>query len=270
MNVPRHWARVSEGERTALGWSEQDPAEAERMARERLARLLALGDGLPREWDYYPARAVKEEILEAPRIAEVTVLITRNGAGAEVLNTDRVAFVDIDVHERPSLLGSIGSLFRKRAPGPDPRETEALARARGWVAESRARLRVYRTAGGLRLLRTDALLDPAGDDCARMFAALGADPQYARLCKAQQSFRARLTPKPRRVKCSAAPFDHPRTDPAARAAFARWLERYERACADRAVCAFVEELGVARALAPAQAVAALHDQRTLRAGALLA
>jgi hypothetical protein len=131
-------------------------------------------------------------------------------------------------------------------------------------------MRAYRTAGGLRLLRMDAPLDPAGEDCARMFEELGADPQYARLCRVQESFRARLTPKPRRVGMSGAPGSHPRTDGATRAAFEEWLRRYKEACAGRSVCALVGEWGTAPAIAAAQAVAALHDQRTVHAEGKLA
>jgi hypothetical protein len=97
-----------------------------------------------------------------------------------------------------------------------------------------------------------------------MFEELGADPQYARLCRIQRSFRARLTPKPRRVGCSEAPGSHPRTEATAKAAFERWLERYEGACAGRSVCAFLAEIGSGAPLPAAQAVTALHDQRTLR------
>jgi hypothetical protein len=73
-----------------------------------------------------------------------------------------------------------------------------------------------------------------------------------------------------RVGCSVAPSRHPRTHPAAQAAFRKWLATYEKACEGRAVCALVGEFGSAAARAPAQAVAALHDPRTLHGdGALV-
>lgn len=267
MWIPKHWARVSAGERSCLGWSDASQGDAEGKARERLQRLLALRDGpVPDDWDYYPSTPLKEEILETRQLPGVTALVTRNRAGALVLNTDRVAFVDVDLPERPSSF--FGALF-KRSRGPDPALGAALARIESWATESRARIRAYRTARGLRLLRMDATLDPAGEECRRMFAALGADPQYARLCAIQASFRARLTPKPGRVGCNEAPGSHPRTGSTVEA-FKEWLDSYEEACVDYSVCAFLGEYGQGAALAAAQAVVALHDPRTVRGEAELA
>jgi hypothetical protein len=267
MWIPRHWARASEGGRTALGWSDANVGEAEAKARERLRRLLELGDGpTPEGWDYYPSRPVQEEILETRKLPGVTLLVTRNRAGALVLNTDRVAFVDVDLPERSS--SWLGKLFARKSSGPEP-AAAALARIQAWAEEHRARLRAYRTARGLRLLRMDALVDPCDDACQAMFTALGADPQYARLCQAQKSFRARLTPKPARVGCSGAPGSHPRSEKV-QESFRDWLESYEEACTGHAVCEFLGEHGTAAALAPAQAVVALHDERTLRPEAELA
>jgi hypothetical protein len=260
-----------DGSRTCLGWSDASAAEAEKVARARLAKVLALGtDAAPSDWDYYPAAPVKEELLETPRIPECTAVITRNRAGAQVLNTDRVAFVDIDLHARDvSILASIGALFRKKPTVSNPEESAALARAQAWAEGNAARLRAYRTGGGLRLIRMDRLLDPAGAECERMFAELAADPQYGRLCRIQKSFRARLTPKPRRIGCAQAPGSHPRTDPETTQAFTRWLADYERASHGMAVCALVAEYGSARSAGAAQAVAELHDRRTLLDGGKL-
>jgi len=235
------------------------------MAHDRLERVLALDEGSAAgDWDYYPSTPVREEIVESPRVAGAEALVTRNRSGALVLNTDRVAFVDIDLPANgASLFRSIGSLFRRSAAPRESPETAAIARASEWAERSGARLRVYRTARGLRLLRMDRLIDPGGEECERMFADLGADRQYVRLCRAQRSFRARLTPKPRRVDCEQAPGSHPRVDPELARRFGAWLEAYERASAGRAVCAFAGEHGSSTAVAPALAVSEIHDRRVL-------
>jgi hypothetical protein len=269
--IPRYWSRAVEGSRATLGWSDASTAEAEKLARARLAKLSVPGGGeaLP-DWDYYPSTPVKEEILETPRVAGCAALITRNRAGAQVLNTDRVAFIDIDLHARSSLLGSIGALFGRKRDAPDAGEVAALARAQAWAEINGARLRAYRTAGGLRLIRMDRTLDPSGEECARMFADLGADPQYSRLCRIQKSYRARLTPKPRRIGCSSAPGGHPRTDSEIVRAFAIWVQDYEHASRGHSVCSLVKELGTGTVVAEARAVAELHDRCTLRDGEKLA
>jgi hypothetical protein len=73
--------------------------------------------------------------------------------------------------------------------------------------------------------------------------ATGADPAYAKLCKVQGSFRARLTPKPWRCGSSTPPGRHPRSDADLRARFAEWLGDYERASSRYATCRFVETVG---------------------------
>ena len=94
--------------------------------------------------------------------------------------------------------------------------------------------------------------------------ALGTDPQYQKLCRIQKSFRARLTPKPKRVNCPASPGSHPRTDPKMQAAFAQWLASYERLCQNRPVCAYLADYGNGRPSEAARAVAELHDRMTLQ------
>lgn len=275
MFIPRFWFRVADGSRTSLGWSDASAFEAEKLARSRWAKLAELGDdATPSDWDYYPSTPVKEEILETPRplaSGSGAALITRNRAGVEVLNTDRVAFVDIDLRSnRASLLSSIGGLFGRKSAKSDEGESAALARVAAWADASSVRLRAYRTAGGLRLIRMDRLIEPDGDECAAMFEALGADPLYGRLCRVQKSFRARLTPKPHRIGCSAAPGSHPRTDPEMVQAFANWLADYEQARAGLAVAAFIAEYGSAQSESIPQVIAALHDRRTLLNGGKLA
>jgi hypothetical protein len=273
MYIPKHWARIQSGQLASLGWSDRDAADAERLARERLAKLQALarGDTKLTDWDYYPALPVKEEILETPAIPGITVLITRNRAGVKVLNTDKVAFIDIDLPApKMSLGGWFKSLLGKKPAETPASETAALDRARGWAADGGALLRAYRTARGLRLIRMDKLMDPAADETDRMFTALGTDLQYQRLCKVQKSFRARLTPKPGRVGCDASPGSHPRIDPQMQQAFAGWLRSYELQCRDQPVCAYLGDCGSGLADDTARRVSALHDRLTLGGNGRLA
>ena len=264
MYVPKYWVRKQQDRLTCLGWSDESAEAAERLAGERLAKAQRDKDAPGEDWDYYPSLPVKEEILAVPQATGVTLLITRNRAGVQVLNTDRAAFIDIDL---PAPRGNAGSflrrLFGKPAAVPDP-AAAALEIVRDWAESNDALLRAYRTARGLRLLRMDRLMDPASDETDRLFTALGTDPQYQKLCRIQKSFRARLTPKPKRVNCPASPGSHPRTDPKMQAAFAQWLASYERLCQNRPVCAYLADYGNGRPSEAARAVAELHDRMTLQ------
>lgn len=62
--------------------------------------------------------------------------------------------------------------------------------------------RVYQTRNGLRYLCTTHRFDPLSPHTHRLMHSLYVDPLYARLCQFQNTFRARLSPKPWRVKPS--------------------------------------------------------------------
>ncbi len=121
-----------------------------------------------------------EETLE--QVGECAA-ITRSHCGYRVLNTSDLGFVDVDFN---------------LAYRTWHQEKETLANLGEWVAAHPEQAwRAYRTAGGLRLMRTDAP-QPLEDDFDAFCIAVGADDLYRQLCHEQKAFRARLTPKPGR------------------------------------------------------------------------
>src|SRR5262249_4384448 len=83
--------------------------------------------------------------------------------------------------------------------------TADLARAR--VAEFVTRnpdwrFRLYETPAGVRALAMHRTFRSDEPEVLECFAALGADPIYARMCLNQRCFRARVSPKPWRVGVS--------------------------------------------------------------------
>lgn len=264
MRIPRAWFRA-EGEAetparqrwrlVAWGWGEDEgqarAAAAARLAR-RIERVRSGIEGASRDDYEYAARPPREELLES--LGEDAVL-TRNRYGAVVLNAAGLLVLDVDLPE-----GGRGLLARWLGrPDPAARAQAELERALATHAPGTT-FRLYRTAAGLRALAVDRTFDPAGEETQALMRATGTDPAFARLCRAQTCFRARLTPKPWRCGCALPPGQHPRDEPGMVERFAVWREAYARAIEGYAACRSLTTVGTGR---PAPALARLielHDR----------
>ncbi|HEY0015089.1 MAG TPA: hypothetical protein VGC13_02180 [Longimicrobium sp.] len=148
-------------------------------------------------------------------------------------------------------------------PAPADPASAAMDRLRRWMgSHSDWRVRVYRTHSGLRYLVTHALFAPTDPQAQEAMAALGADPQYIRLCQVQKSFRARLTPKPWRIGMENPPVGFPYESAGDEAQMRAWEGRYEAASQGRATCRFVEEMGGGAEHPQVTPLRTLHDERT--------
>ena len=152
---------------------------------------------------------------------------------------------------------------------------------RGWVAvrggaEAAARQRVeaflaqhpdwrvhlYRTPAGLRMLATHRRFDPRSPEVQACFEALRVDPAYERMCRNQNCFRARVSPKPWRIGLSRI---RPPRSAAWRPQYAElperqaWIAEYERRAASHASCRHLGMFGTGTADPQIGAVRRLHD-----------
>jgi hypothetical protein len=273
MKIPKYWMRrdadveLPDGSPLRLfawGWSETSTTEADARAGERLQSLqqrASQGLELPHAYAY-GSRPLREQILEEIPGPDGTpeVLLTRNSYGSVILNAARAMFVDVDVR------WASGFSRLKRVFGFDRGNATAkeatLDRLRNALPGTGSTFRVYRTAAGFRLLATDRLFAPASSESESVMRAAGADPAFIQLCRIQDSFRARLTPKPFRVGQRNPPGRFPREDPDEQAAFAEWLHEYERAAANSATCRFVETIGTGWVHREVSPIIRLHDERT--------
>jgi hypothetical protein len=268
MKIPKYWSKSEgtvekpDGEPLSLmawGWSEDSVAAAAAHAKQRFGSLVdrvRQGLELPRGYAY-GSRPLREQILEELHGSDGALrgLLTRNSYGSVVLNAAQAMFVDVDLPE--GALEEKKGWFGSKSGG----EAAALDGLRGRLQQSASGgFRVYRTAAGFRLLATDRLYAPASGDAERVMRAVGADPAFVQLCKVQDSFRARLTPKPWRCGVRVPPASYPCDSPAAERAYAEWLRRYEAAIASKATCAFVEGAGPGRTEPEARAIVAEHDR----------
>jgi len=154
-------------------------------------------------------------------------------------------------------LGAVQRLFGKRANPADA----ALERIAEWnKRHPDLGLRVYRTAAGLRGLITNEQFSPAQNQAFDILRELASDPLYIRLCRAQDCFRARLTPKPWRCQMKMPPVQYPFDDIKQELRFTEWAQRYKGASSAYAVCAFVKHFGPTQVHPDIQPILDLHDQ----------
>lgn len=221
MNVPRFWQKVTgeadapDGARlelTAWGWSHSGLDEARRNAAERLRRMIGMvrAGELARMRYPYGTGALREEIVEevVGSDDEPLGLITRNVQGALVLNVPDVMFIDVDLPPR-SFGEWLRGLFSRKPADPDAPHVEKLRAALAGASD--ATFRIYRTAAGFRVLATSRKFEPGSAEAERIMTAAGADSHYVQLCRAQKSFRARLSPKPWRCDSGQPPSQYLRT-----------------------------------------------------------
>ncbi|HEX8392943.1 MAG TPA: hypothetical protein VF665_11345 [Longimicrobium sp.] len=282
--------------------SRTSQAEAQAAADEALQRMtdrVRRGEPFPERY-IYGDRPLREEVVrELPEGAGAEgpdVAITRNAYGALVMNAARAFFIDVDIASEPdpyrgpatasgpsplwglinalpvppalrSILEGILGPSTAAEPAPAPASSDptapALGRLRTWMASHPDwRVRVYRTHAGLRYLVTHAAFRPEDAEVQTAMAAVGADPQYIKLCRAQKSFRARLTPKPWRIDVPNPPVRFPYVDAGDEAAMKEWQADYTRASQGRATCKFLQELGGGSEHPDITAVRELHDDLT--------
>ena len=219
------------------------PAEAEAELERKIAiyRRCMAGDfsAKPKETADY-AQPICEEVCDT---LDEHNLVTRNRYGALVLNSEDLLFLDVDLvsHTFGELVRSI---FGLAVPDAKTRLLAKIERLRQKPPYQGLAVRVYETKAGFRLLLAKPglqTLNSPGMD--RIFSDFDADLLYAELCRKQQCFRARLTPKPARIKMTTArKFRFPYAE-ADREAMAAWLAEYEKKSADYAVCRLIAQIG---------------------------
>ena len=288
MIVPRFWAKGEQRGVDAAGrkwymacwrWSDESEEAARALATDAAKRVLeARMRGVPWPGRYqYDERIPHEEVLsrDLPGCSPGAAVVTRNGYGAQVLNCAEAPFVDIDLPFEPLVFqpmprqGFLSRLFGRgpepEPPRPTPRantleEVAACQRVREWVAAAPGRrLRLYRTAAGLRALALHEPMQPDGPEAEELMGALEADALYVRLCRAQKSFRARLTPKPWRVGLLSAPMRRPDPQSPVLPRQNAWVRKYEELSRSYSACELIEELGGGPVHERLRGVLAMHD-----------
>ncbi len=213
--------------------SNESQFDAEERCAAKAAKVQQIVDRqIKRETGY--ERPTREHIIEE---IDSENIITRNYYGALVLNTSSVNIFDIDsyrktfwetvtfkkIDEKTAIVGLLRSLYAQQVlPGTT------------W--------RIYETSKGIRLIVLGQFIEPEsklfGDFCGR----INADNLYATLCRHQRCYRARLTPKPFRIKIRTIKYRCPVPE-GCDADYENWVADYELESKNFAVCRLVETLG---------------------------
>lgn len=285
MIIPRYWAKGASrhsvpvmnprtgkpmGSFSCWGWSEKSLEEAREKGTKRadaVAEMLLKGN---RPDHYlYGDRPMREKILDEWKRNDGTICaaVTLNAYGCTVLNTASAMFIDVDLppttgwerakHTVNRLLGKGGLAPHKQ------KETDALAKVEAMAqADPRFGIRTYRTRAGLRYLITHIHANPTAESTFRIMEVLGADPLYLRLCKVQECFRARLTPKPWRCGTHALGIGYPWQDREAEDEARNWIADYTEKAARYATCALIKQYGSDAMDDEISRIVQFHDKAT--------
>lgn len=279
MKFAKYWSEVSvavdetifgTNKLSAWGASNEDKAQADSQAFERatiLGQLVTRGIHTLREYEYWNGY-IREEVLDevTDRDGRVLAVLTRNSYGAIVLNTESVLFGDIDVVE-PGFFSGILQVFG----WPKKDKAFFIAKIEQYQKQNPAyTIKVYETFAGLRVVVTNQVFENYSDSAKTIFAALDADPLYVRLCEAQSCYRARLTPKPWRIKLDRPASRFPRYEQSEIDDFASWVQHYEMASAVVSTVKLVSVFGNDFEHPDVARVLAIHDQYASTGSAQLA
>lgn len=224
---------------------------------------------------------IKEQIVSR----HGDIIITRNSYGALCLNTPDVAFADIDFYKHPLLsklhflkvhcslillcfifivsisIGLITYHFNLFWIAliitviTFVIETNLSHEHRYYILLRKLEkfslnypswgFRLYETPAGLRILFTHQTFSPQNTEIKKFFNTFRVDPLYSLMCKNQQCFRARLTPKPWRIGLKAMnPHDQwPVVNYQQLQTRNDWIQTYQTKTKNYAACHFIKSFG---------------------------
>jgi hypothetical protein len=252
------WAKGVEGDFSCWKFSDKSQEDAQKLADDR---VLQIAERFRKEGRPPDSYTYSDQRLREPVITEIPDgVISRNSYGCLVLNTSNVMFVDIDFPElkEPGILDRLKRLF-KSVPVRNF-EAEITQNVEDWTNQNIGwGWRIYRTFAGMRLIATNDCFEPDSVQVQKIFKELGADPNYRILCKVQQCFRARLTPKPWRCDISPPSARWPWASEKEATNFKIWDVAYALKSKEFATCRFIKTIGNLQVHASVSQIVVLHD-----------
>lgn len=218
------------------GGSNISVEDARRVAQEKGQKIERKIAGERHVFEDYEVE-IREELLQS---IDDGAVITRNRYGAQVLNVERMMIMDID---RPkSSGGGLAGLFKKKDPRPPKEQIFDMVKTLASTKYTNYSFRIYETYQGARVIVLGRDFDPRDPQTKKMMDEFNCDPLYTMLCVRQGCYRARLTPKPSRMKFRGYKVKYPREGDDGE--FQRWVSEYESVSRSFSVCKLVGQVGV--------------------------
>jgi hypothetical protein len=236
-----------EQEVTCYGGSNVSVEDARGKAREKAQKIQRKIAGEKHLFEDYESE-IREEILQT---IEDHSVITRNRYGARVLNVESLMILDID-KPKPS-----GGLFKKKDTRPPKEQIFEMVKTLATTKYKDLGFRIYETYQGARVIVLGREFDPRDSATKKMMDEFNCDALYTMLCIKQGCYRARLTPKPSRMKLKGYKIKYPREGDDSE--FQRWVSEYENMSRSFSVCKLIEQVGASHYVTD---VVRLHDDVT--------
>jgi hypothetical protein len=233
------------------GGSNISMEDARQKAREKAEKIQRKIAGERNLFEDYEVE-IREELL---RIIDDHSAITRNRYGAQVLNTENMLILDID-NPKPSS-GGLGGLFKKKDARSPKEQIFDMVKNLATTKYSNYAFRLYETYQGARVIVLGRDFDPRDAQTKKLMDEFNCDPLYTMLCIRQGCYRARLTPKPSRMKFKGYKVKYPRERDDSE--FQRWVTDYESMSRSFSVCKLIDQLGTSSYM---NDVVRLHDEVT--------
>ena len=217
-----------------FGGSNLSESDAIEDAKNKLIKAQRKINGEIEKNDEYESDII-EEIIE--KIDDDNI-ITRNRYGALVLNSKKTMFIDIDSYSKSIL----DVLFKNKLSLKEL----MLGKIKKTIKKSKYSVlgfRVYETKRGYRVLVTNKDFNPRSKESRRMMNDFNSDYLYRWLCVKQNCYRARLTPKPYRIKQKAIKVVFPNRNNEEQATLTNWIKEYEQKSSRFSTCQLVNQFG---------------------------
>lgn len=257
MRIFKYWVKVSkellvDHEKqvfVALGGSNISKTEAAKDGEKKLQNVQQLIDcNLDNDEDY--EADIVEEIVYT---LDNDNVVTRNRYGALVLNCKNIMFLDIDEYSKTLYDYLFNSSMSKKELMLN--RIQRLAKKKKYEGLG---FRAYETARGFRVMVLNAHFWARSSTSKKMMKDFRTDRFYRWMCEKQNCYRARLTPKPVRVKQKSIRVRYPERSEAEERNMQQWLEEYNAKSRDFATC----KLRFVWGDQPSNRVVEYHDEMT--------